>query len=313
MASLSVKTAAASFFYCGCSASMLFLNKLSVSVDGGRSRDQTLSPGALATIQVFFATIFCLCLQATGYGRVDNLERRKVMWYSLYCFLFVGSVYTSMISLSNSNVETLIVFRAATPLFVSVMDVVFLGRRIPDMMSSACLVVITAGAVSYVLCDSAFALGGVTAYFWSFIYFFVIALSMTLGKYITDKVKMSSVWGSVYYTNLLSLPGFIGLGIVSGDFIGLQSSLASQTGFDWALIVAGCLVGTLIGYAGWLARDMLSATGYTVLGVASKIVTVMLSICFLDKHASLNGVIALLFCIAGAAFYRQSPLRGPSS
>ena len=43
---------------------------------------------------------------------------------------------------------------------------------------------------------------------------------------------------------------------------------------------------TLIGYAGWLCRGLVSATSYTLIGVANKLGTVLLAICFLDKHAS---------------------------
>ncbi len=44
--------------------------------------------------------------------------------------------------------------------------------------------------------------------------------------------------------------------------------------FNW--YVGQCVTGTLIGWAGWYCRDLVSATSYTIIGVANKILTVCL-------------------------------------
>ena len=67
----------------------------------------------------------------------------------------------------------------------------------------------------------------------------------------------------------------------------------------------------LVQYAGWLARGLTSATSYTVIGVANKFFTVLLSVIFLSKHASVEGILALLVCIIGASQYRQAGMRDP--
>ena len=78
---------------------------------------------------------------------------------------------------------------------------------------------------------------------------------------------------------------------------------------DLAVLALSCVIATLIGYAGWLCRGLVSATSYTLIGVANKLGTVLLAITFLDKHASPTGVAALLACIVASSQYRQSPLR----
>jgi hypothetical protein len=59
-----------------------------------------------------------------------------------------------------------------------------------------------------------------------------------------------------------------------------------------------------------------TATCYTVLGVANKMITVLANLALWDKHASPAGVISLLVCLLGAALYKQAPVRSaeePSS
>ena len=75
------------------------------------------------------------------------------------------------------------------------------------------------------------------------------------------------------------------------------------------MLFVSSVVATLIGYAGWLCRGLVSATSYTLIGVANKLGTVLLAIAFLDKHASPLGVLALVCCIAASSQYKQSPLR----
>ena len=49
------------------------------------------------------------------------------------------------------NVETFIIFRASTPLVVSVLDVLFLGRQLPDLRSAFCLLALLLCAAGYAL------------------------------------------------------------------------------------------------------------------------------------------------------------------
>ena len=71
-----------------------------------------------------------------------------------------------MRALQASNVETIIVFRACTPLFVSVFDYVFHKRDLPGPRSLAAMLLILAGATNYVLTDHSFQVDGSGAYFW---------------------------------------------------------------------------------------------------------------------------------------------------
>ena len=62
---------------------------------------------------------------------------------------------------------------------------------------------------------------------------------------------------------------------------------------------------------------MVSATTYTLVGVANKFLTVILNILIWDKHSSKMGQVAVLGCLIAGSFYQQAPkreeLRGSSS
>ena len=76
-----------------------------------------------------------------------------------------------------------------------------------------------------------------------------------------------------------------------------------------SLVLCSCVIGVAISYLGWRARSLVTATCYTVLGVANKMLTVLVNMLIWDKHASLGGVLWLCVCLAGATAYQQAPLR----
>ena len=63
------------------------------------------------------------------------------------------------------------------------------------------------------------------------------------------------------------------------------------------MLVALCRNGSLV-----------TATCYTVLGVANKMATVTANALIWDQHASTTGVLFLVLCLIGAATYQQAPL-----
>merc|ERR1719382_2348370 len=78
----------------------------------------------------------------------------------------------------------------------------------------------------------------------------------------------------------------------------------------WAvfMLILSSSTGIGIGWSGWNCRNKVSATTYTLLGVASKLISVLLNVLIWDKHASSRGLAALALCLVSSMFYRQSPL-----
>ena len=89
-------------FYCLCSSSLLFLNKLAVNGSGATP----LRPGAVVVVQIAFATAACKALAVLDLADIGALTRPKVEGFGLYAVAFVGSIYASVMALRKSNVET---------------------------------------------------------------------------------------------------------------------------------------------------------------------------------------------------------------
>jgi GDP-mannose transporter len=227
----------------------------------------------------------------------------------LYIVAFVAAIYANMQALAHSNVETVIVFRACSPIAVSIVEYMFMDRAWPSLRSSISLIAVACGAVLYCISDSQLALNGIGAYTWVIIYFFLITFEMTYGKKLTSAVKMDSVWGPVLYCNLLAaLPMFL-LGYLNGDYEGIQTKMADIPPNGMMVLLFSCVAGTMIGYTGWLCRGMVSATTYTLVGVVNKFLTVLLNVLLWDKHSSPMGLFAVCLCLLSGTFYQQAPRR----
>mmetsp|Transcript_12046 Transcript_12046/g.38373 ORF Transcript_12046/g.38373 Transcript_12046/m.38373 type:complete len:414 (-) Transcript_12046:241-1482(-) len=289
--------------YCFCSSTLLFLNKLAVT-------ELAIRPGAIVVIQIAIATVLCMVL---GSIRVIPLEGafewRRVKLFSVYVLAFVGSIYSSAMALRQSNVETVIVFRASTPLAVSVLEYAFLGRAAPSLRSTLALVGTALSSLAYVATDAQFVLEGAAGYAWCFIYFNLVCFEFTFGKHLVSKSVRTGVWESVFLTNTLALPVLCLLASANGDLDDLPAQLAALDLSRAAVLALSSLVAFSIGYAGWLCRSLVAATTYTLIGVCNKLFTVVLAVLFLDKHASNLGLLALVACILSSSFYSQAPLR----
>ena len=272
-------------------------------------------------MQLFASLLLVYGANLFGVIDVDPITWRYLKPYLIYTIAFSLGVYTNMMSLNTSNVETVIVFRALSPLVVSQFDYFLLGRELPSKRSLAALLLITVGAIGYALTDEAFITQGASAYFWPFLYLFLITFEMVYGKKIVQGVKFDTMSGPVQYTNLLGWPPMIVLAELSGEFTRMHQMMAEydvNTVYGLvtkmsvtcqALVVLGCIIGTGIGYTGWWCRSKVSATSYTLIGVINKCLTVFVNILIWDQHATPEGIASLFLCLIGGSFYQQAPMR----
>lgn len=265
-------------------------------------------PSVISFIQIVVSAVAVLVYKMLG-GVVDDLEWPKVKAYSLYIVAFVAAIYANMQALAHSNVETVIVFRACSPIAVTIIEYVFMDRALPSLRSTISLLTVAVGAIMYCTADSEFALNGIGAYYWVILYFFLITFEMTYGKKLTSSVKMDSIWGPVLYCNLLAaLPMFL-IGYANGDYDNVGEKLAEMPANGAFLLLFSCVAGTLIGYTGWLCRSMVSATTYTLVGVVNKFLTVLLNTLVWDKHSSTFGIFSVCVCLLAGTLYQQAPKR----
>ena len=321
------------------SSTLLLINKLTLN--------HIPLPALVSTLQFVVAAGTCLVLKATGLAVVDDFEWAKVKPYLLYVCMFGGSIYTNMKALELATVETIIVFRSALPLLVSLLDFAFLGRHLPSRRSCAALLVVAGGATSYALTDDEFTgVRGVRAYGWALAYFLVLSVEMAYGKHIVGPhLGLKSMWGPVMYTNTLSSPLMLAVGIATGEMRALAAMTFARgaeaeaeahavsaghgdgggggssdggdelsSGARWdvsgvLLLLLSCVFGTAISYFGFRARKEVTATCFTVVGVFNKMLTVLANLLLSAQHASPAGIASLLVCILAATGYKQAPLR----
>lgn len=67
-----------------------------------------------------------------------------------------------------------------------------------------------------------------------------------------------------------------------------------------------CLFGLAISFFGFSCRRAISATGFTVLGIVNKLLTVVINLVIWDKHSTFVGTVGLLICMVGGILYQQS-------
>jgi len=288
------------FTFSVCSSTLLLVNKVCMHMVPAAS--------FISTVQFIATGITCVTLKWSGLAVVDDFEWVKVKPYLYYVVMFVATIYCNMKSLEHSNVETIIVFRACCPLCVCLLDWAFLGRELPSLRSLASLLVLMAGAAGYVLSDREFKMQGFAAYTWVTAYFLIISVEMCYGKLIVGPhVGLKSMWGPTMYTNVLAILPMATAGLLAHE----QDRLATTEWNSSLVILLGvsCAIGVAISYTGWNCRSMITATCYTVLGVANKMATVLMNCLIWDNHASLMGIGSLCVCLAGAASYQQAPVR----
>ena len=131
------KVAFAIVGYMLCSSLMLLSNKVAVHFLPAPSfvlfcqLSLTGSPSHNLNFPRKFCTFWAFGVWACGFFciEVDSLEEHKVRSYSLVALIFLSTIFANIKILQYSNVETFIVFRASTPLLISVMDWFFLGNN----------------------------------------------------------------------------------------------------------------------------------------------------------------------------------------
>jgi len=288
--------------YMLCSSLMLLANKLAVHF--------LPAPSFVLWCQLGLTALGVWTMGVCGTLEVDHLEWGKVKSFSLVAIIFLSTIYTNIKTLQYSNVETFIVFRASTPLIISFCDWAFLDRELPSWKSFGCLCGLLLGSVVYVSWDHAFQVRG---YFWVSIWYVVFIIDQIYIKHVCNTVKMKTNWGKVYYTNLLSSLPLIFM--VAGA---QEVSTVEWTATGVAALGLSCILGVAMSYFAFLARSLISATYFTIVGNTCKLLTIILNQLMWDLHANSVGVGSLLFCLVCAYFYEQAPERkkkvgGPKS
>ncbi|KAJ0255932.1 GDP-mannose transporter GONST3 [Hirschfeldia incana] len=269
-------------------------------------------PGALTALQYF--TSFAGVVISSHLNLLDHDPLTlSTMWRFLpAAMIFYLSLFTNSELLLHANVDTFIVFRSAVPIFVAVGESLFLRQPWPSLKTWGSLATIFAGSFLYVLTDYQFT---VAAYSWAVAYLVSMTIDFVYIKHVVMTIGLNT-WGLVLYNNLEALLLFPLELLIMGELKKIRHEISEES--DWyevqVLLPVGlsCLFGLAISFFGFSCRRAISATGFTVLGIVNKLLTVVINLVVWDKHSTFVGTLGLLICMFGGVMYQQSTVKKPS-
>ncbi|KAE8787075.1 GDP-mannose transporter GONST3-like [Hordeum vulgare] len=264
-------------------------------------------PGALTALQYLTSVAGVLLCGQLKLIEPDRLNLRTMWKFLPAAVMFYISIFTNSELLMHANVDTFIVFRSAVPIFVAIGETLYLHQPCPSFKTWLSLSTILGGSVIYVFTDNQFTL---TAYSWAIAYLASMSIDFVYIKHVVMTIGLNT-WGLVLYNNLEALLLFPLELLIMGEFNQMKVDSSKMTtnwlSYDVVLPVAlSCLFGLSISFFGFSCRRAISATGFTVLGIVNKLLTVVINLLIWDKHASLVGTIGLLICMSGGVLYQQS-------
>ncbi|KAL6952858.1 GDP-mannose transporter gonst3 [Sarracenia purpurea var. burkii] len=270
-------------------------------------------PGALTALQYLTSAagvLICGVLKLIDHDPLDLLT----MWRFLpAAIIFYLSLFTNSELLLHANVDTFIVFRSAVPIFVAIGETIYLHQPWPKTRTWISLATIFGGSVLYVITDYQFTL---MAYSWALAYLVSMSIDFVYIKHVVMTIGLNT-WGLVLYNNLEALLLFPLELLIMGELKKIKHEISDES--DWhsfqVVLPVGlsCLFGLAISFFGFSCRRAISATGFTVLGIVNKLLTVVINLVIWDKHSSFVGTVGLLICMLGGIMYQQSTSNKPNA
>ena len=278
-------------------------------------------PGVVTACQFLTTAVVVYLLGKFRVVDVDAFRWEKLRAMAPINVVFYLAIFTNGQVLTYSTVETFIAFRSLTPLLVSGVDTLVRGEAPPSRRTAACLLLIALGAVSYARDDANFSARG---YAWACVYLVVIVTEMVYAKHVTATINLST-WGLVLYQNAIAVALWPLASFLSGEFKALSLLLNAKPGepldspfardvppLGLATLVplaTSCVLAIGISFSAWGTRSVISATQFTVLGVACKLATVAINVLAWSHHASLGAQASIVLCIVASVLYQQSAKR----
>lgn len=284
--------------YSVCSSTMLVVNKMAVH--------RLPVPALVGGSQLLFAALAVAVLHATGVLKLPPPRRRLLQPFAIYTTSFAAGIYANIKALELTSVGVVIAARACLPLLVAVLERLFMGRQLPSARSSCALLGVVLSAGYYVLKDSKLVVKYAVGWAWLGLWWFLLAFQMTYGKHITVALDLTE-HERVFYTNTLSLPPILFMGVCMGELRLLYTIRFSRTAISYLFL--SCTIGLGISYSGWRLKELVTATTFTLVGVINKMATIGFSALAFPGSTSASGCAALVLSILFGLAYSDAPLR----
>ena len=281
---------------------MLVINKLAVQ--------ELPLPTVVSGAQLLASSLVVVAMKIVWPTVMGAMDKTKVIPFALYTAMFAAGLFANMKALMLTNVGAVIAARSCLPVIVCLIEWAFMGRALPGARSCLSLAGVVAFAGLYIRNDSAVDVEGLEGYAWLLTWWLLLALQMTYGKWMTEKIEMTQ-WERVFYTNAFAIPPTIALYYGTGESAKVAAPGGVALGeYAYTWLVASCVMGVGISYSGWRARSVITATTFTLVGVLNKMATIAFTVIVWPNDASVTGIASLVFCIAFGLLYQDAPKRG---
>ena len=285
-------------FYSACSSSMLVINKLAV--------EAVPLPTVVSASQLVVSAAVVVLLRALGYDVMGPMQRSKVVPFALYTAMFAAGLFSNMKALLLTNVGAVIAARSCLPVIVCLIEYFFMGRALPGARSATSLAGVVFFAMTYIKSSSSVDVDGASGYAWLFVWWMLLAVQMTYGKWMTEKIEMTQ-WERVFYTNAFAVPPTALIFLSTGEYSQARDVVLGENATLWLL--ASCAMGVGISYCGWKVRTVITATTFTLVGVLNKMATIAFTVVVWPQDTTLTSIAALVACILFGLLYQDAPKR----
>jgi GDP-mannose transporter len=267
------------------------------------------APCVVTLLQVTVTTLLIASAWCCSLVDIQKVNSGVLSQYMLYSMLFVLGINFTMRSLASTSVDTVLLFRSCSPLLVSFIDTVCLGREMPSRRSCVSMLCIVLGATWFAASElqtdtSSLDVPGVCV---NTVNLLLTATLMTWGKHVTDSSDVN-LTTSVFICNLTSIVPILALAVLEKEYLIIRE-YRWLSEYDVVVLGISCVMGTALSYLGWKMRMIMSATSFTVVGVLNKVLTVILNGMIWPDHALWSSTIGLMFSLVGGSFYQQSTAR----
>lgn len=282
------------------SSTMLVMNKFAV--------DSLPLPTVITGIQLSVSALFVILMQCGGLPVLGPIEKSRILPFVLFTAIFAGGLFANIKALQFTTVGTVIAARCCLPAAVCIIEWAFMGRALPSLRSVVSLCGVIGFAGIYVWNERSLDVYGAPGYTWLLVWWSLLALSMTVGKWLTEKVEMNQ-WERVFYNNAFAVPPTMLLFIFTGENKQILHIKLGRS--PWLWLTMSCLNGICISYSGWRLRSIVTATTFTLVGVLNKMTTIAITIVAWPGSASITSVVSLGLCILSGLFYQGAQKRLP--
>eukprot|EP00884_Botryococcus_braunii_P013739 jgi/Botrbrau1/22366/Bobra.0002s0043.1 len=157
--------------YSVCSSMLLILNKVAVTY--------IPAPSFILFCQLASCAVFVKAMSLARLVECEPLEYEKSKKFALIVFGFIGTLFANVTALKYVPVDTIICFRASTPIVIAVIEYFYLGRELPSLRSWGSLFGVFVGVAIYTAADIHFTVLG---YAWIVIWYTFAVFENGMGE-----------------------------------------------------------------------------------------------------------------------------------